>query len=75
MMNASPLPDPVPPLLLMRGICKSFFGVEVLSDVGFELRAGEVHALAGENGARKSTVMKILAGAARHDDDFAWIRN
>ncbi len=55
------------PLLRVRGIRKSFLGNEVLHGVDLELRAGEVHALVGENGAGKSTVMKILAGVYRPD--------
>jgi L-arabinose transport system ATP-binding protein len=36
--------------------------VRALGDVGFEVRAGSVHGLLGENGAGKSTMMKILGG-------------
>ena len=46
----------------MEGIEKSFPGVHALDNCHFELRAGEVHALCGENGAGKSTMMKVLAG-------------
>lgn len=46
----------------MKGISKSFPGVQALSNVDFDVRPGEVHALVGENGAGKSTVIKILMG-------------
>ena len=46
----------------MRGISKSFFGVEVLHNVDFAVQRGEIMGLCGENGAGKSTLMKILAG-------------
>jgi ribose transport system ATP-binding protein len=49
-------------LLAGRRLSKRFGAVQVLFDVSIELRAGEVHALIGENGAGKSTMMKILSG-------------
>jgi ABC-type sugar transport system ATPase subunit len=51
----------------MRGIEKSFAGINVLAGVNLSAAAGEVHALVGENGAGKSTFMKILAGVYRPD--------
>ena len=60
-----------PPLLRMRGISKSFPGVQALSEVDLELQGGEVLALLGENGAGKSTLIKILGGA--HLPDFGTV--
>ena len=50
------------PVLSLKDVCKSFGPVEVLHGVDLSLHAGSVHALIGENGAGKSTTMKILAG-------------
>src|ERR1044071_9493924 len=55
------------PLLLMHGISKRFPGVIALSDVDLEVGKGEVLALCGENGAGKSTMMKILGGVYQPD--------
>lgn len=60
-------------ILEMKGIDKSFFGVQVLHDVSFEIRKGEVMALLGENGAGKSTLMKILNGIYTKDKGDVFI--
>src|SRR3954449_3325985 len=52
----------------LRGAGKSFGGTRALHDVSLELRAGEVLALLGENGAGKSTCVKLLAGVHRPDE-------
>ena len=49
-------------ILALRDVHKSFGPIEVLHGVDFALAGGEVHALIGENGAGKSTIMKILGG-------------
>jgi len=54
-------------VLKSEGINKWFGGVHALSDMSFELKQGEVHALVGENGAGKSTYIKILSGVYQKD--------
>jgi ABC-type sugar transport system ATPase subunit len=49
-------------------ICKSFPGVKALNNVSFELKAGEVFALLGENGAGKSTFIKVMSGIYQPDE-------
>src|SRR5512147_548078 len=55
-------------ILEMRGVSKSFSGVQALRDVNFTVEAGQVHALVGENGAGKSTLMKVLSGVYPYGD-------
>jgi ABC-type uncharacterized transport system ATPase subunit len=51
----------------LRHISKRFPGVIANKDVSLKVQSGSVHALVGENGAGKSTVMKILYGMQRPD--------
>lgn len=54
-------------LLEVKHIYKSFSGVPVLKDLGFSIKKGEIHALMGENGAGKSTIIKIITGVYKKD--------
>jgi rhamnose transport system ATP-binding protein len=54
-------------ILRLNDVSKSFSGVEVLHNVSFDLRPGEVHALLGENGAGKSTMVKVITGYHQPD--------
>lgn len=53
-------------VLEARALTKRFGGVTALSEVSFDLRPGEIHALCGENGAGKSTLIKTLSGLHPH---------
>ena len=50
------------PLLRLRGVSKNFGPVQALTDVNLDIRAGEVTALIGDNGAGKSVMIKCIAG-------------
>jgi ribose transport system ATP-binding protein len=64
----------VPPLLELEHVSKHFGGVMALRDVDFTLLPGEIHGLVGENGAGKSTTMKIIAGVHTDFDGVMKIR-
>ena len=51
----------------VRGVSKSFPGVKALDNVDLHIEEGEIHGLIGENGAGKSTIIKILAGVYKPD--------
>ena len=54
-------------VLELKGITKIFPGVKALDNVSFQLKAGEIHALMGENGAGKSTFIKVITGVHKAD--------
>lgn len=59
--------EPSIPLLEIEHLEKSFFATRAAADVSFSVDQGEIVALLGENGAGKSTVIKMLAGVYRPD--------
>lgn len=59
--------------LVMKDICKSFSSVQVLKNVNFSVRKGEVHGFIGGNGAGKSTFMNILGGIYAKDSGEIFI--
>ncbi len=56
------------PFLELKGISKQFPGVKALDNVDLTVYPGEVHALVGENGAGKSTIIKIIMGVYQEDE-------
>ncbi len=60
-------PDPDAPVLRLAGISKSFSRVTAVKDISLEVRRNEVVGLIGENGAGKSSLLKILTGIYQPD--------
>ncbi|WP_112310721.1 sugar ABC transporter ATP-binding protein [Pseudogemmobacter bohemicus] len=56
-----------PPILALSGVSKTYGAVRALSGVSFAVGRGEVHAILGENGAGKSTTLKIINGEVDPD--------
>lgn len=59
--------------LKLEGIKKSFGGVHALKGVDLEIKKGEIHCLAGENGCGKSTLIKAISGVHNADEGTIWI--
>jgi ABC-type sugar transport system ATPase subunit len=64
--------DPSTLLVEVSQMAKAFGATQALRNSSFELRAGEVHALVGENGSGKSSLVKILSGV--HQPDSGTLR-
>ncbi len=60
-------------ILELNGITKIFPGVKALNNVQFQLRRGEVHALMGENGAGKSTFIKVITGVHAAEEGHMYL--
>ena len=73
MTTSSATAAPGRALLEVKGVTKRFGAVEALTDVDFEVHAGEVVALVGDNGAGKSTLIKAISGIQPGDEySAAW---
>jgi simple sugar transport system ATP-binding protein len=67
-VSAMATADETTPLLEVRGVSKYFGNVTAIKDVSVSVRAGQVTCVLGDNGAGKSTFIKILSGVHQQDD-------
>jgi branched-chain amino acid transport system ATP-binding protein len=56
------------PLLSLRGVCKSFGGIQAVHSISFDVRAGESVGLVGPNGAGKTTLFNCVCGQLRPEE-------
>jgi ribose transport system ATP-binding protein len=78
--SARPLPSQMSeparrPFLRLQGITKRYGGVTALANVDFSCSLGTIHAVVGENGAGKSSLMKIIAGVVRPDEGQIYLED
>ena len=62
-------------LIRVSGVCKSFGHVEALKNIELDIYESEIVALVGDNGAGKSTFIKILSGMYKKDSGLIYYRN
>lgn len=65
--QSSSVADAATPILSLHGICKHYGHVRALEGVDFSLQSNEIHAIVGDNGAGKSTMIKVMSGAVVPD--------
>ncbi len=74
-MPTPPLATAATPFLRLNGITKRYGGVTALANVDFTCSLGTIHAVVGENGAGKSSLMKLIAGVTRPDEGEIYVED
>ena len=74
-MPTPPLATAATPFLRLQGITKRYSGVTALANVDFTCSLGTIHAVVGENGAGKSSLMKLIAGVTRPDEGEIYVED
>ena len=69
-----PTSTPTEEIIRLDSVTKRFGGITAVNDVSFGISPGEIHAVVGENGAGKSTIMKMLAGVYQPDSGTLILR-